>query len=293
VRRETADLMLLSTVTLWALNFTVSKYVLTHGLRPLAFSSTRYATAALLFVGITAVTERTVRVRGRDLPLLLGCALVLFVNQLGFIYALKFSSASTVALFFGTLPIFTGLFAALVGIERLTRRFAAAALVSFSGVALVAIGSQRGLSADLKGDVLALVGVATWAAYSVAIAPLMERYSPYRISVVVLSATTVLLALAGSRQLATQDWPSGRLVWAAFAFAVVGPLFATNLLWFRAIHRVGPSRSAMFANLQPFLAAVFALILLSESLAWLQIAGGLAIVAGILVSRARPAGPPE
>src|SRR5207247_3985919 len=107
--------MLLSTVTLWALNFTVSKYVLTHGLRPLAFSSTRYATAALLFIGITVIAEGSIGAHLRDLPLLLGCAVVLFVNQLGFIYALKFSSASTVALVFGTLPIFTGLFAALVG----------------------------------------------------------------------------------------------------------------------------------------------------------------------------------
>ena len=285
--------MLLSTVTLWALNFTVSKYVLTHGLRPLSFSSTRYAAAALIFVGITAVGERTLGVRARDLPLLLGCAVILFVNQLGFIYALRFSSASTVALVFGTLPIFTGLFAAMVGLERLTRRFAAAALLSFAGVALVAVGSDRGLSADVKGDLLALLGVATWAAYSVAIAPLMRRYSPYRISVVIISATTVLLALAGSHQLASQNWPRDRLLWAGFVFAVIGPLIATNVLWFRAIHRVGPSRSSMFANLQPVLAAVFALILLDESLAWLQIVGGVAIVAGILVSRGQALAPQE
>jgi drug/metabolite transporter (DMT)-like permease len=285
--------MLLSTVTLWALNFTVSKYVLTHGLRPLAFSSTRYAAAAAIFVGITAVGEGSLAVRVRDLPLLLGCAVILFVNQLGFIYALRFSSASAVALVFGTLPIFTGLFAAIVGLERLTRRFAAAALLSFSGVALVAVGSERGLSADVKGDLLALLGVATWAVYSVAIAPLMRRYSPYRISVVVLSATTLLLGLAASKQLASQEWPADRLLWAGFVFAVIGPLIATNVLWFTAIHRVGPSRSAMFANLQPFLAAVFALILLDESLARLQVVGGLAIVAGIVVSRGRALAPQE
>jgi drug/metabolite transporter (DMT)-like permease len=293
VRRQTADVMLLSTVTLWALNFTVSKYVLTHGFKPLAFSSTRYAAAAAIFVAITSATERTLYVRPRDLALLLGCAVVLLVNQLGFIYALKYTTASTVALVFGTLPIFTGLFAAAAGVERLTRRFATAALLSFAGVALVAVGSGRGISADLKGDLLALVGAATWAAYSVALTPLMRRYSPYRISVVVLSATTLLLALAGSRQLATQDWPSGRLLWAGFVFAVIGPLIATNVLWFRAIHRVGPSRSSMFANLQPFLAAVFALILLHESLAWLQLVGGVAIVAGILVSRSGMVAPQE
>jgi drug/metabolite transporter (DMT)-like permease len=57
------------------------------------------------------------------------------------------------------------------------------------------------------------------------------------------------------------------------------------VLWFRAIHRVGPSRASMFANLQPFLAAVFALLLLSESLSWIQVLGGIAIGVGIVASR--------
>ena len=33
-RPELADLMLLATVTLWALNFTVTKYVISHGFQP-------------------------------------------------------------------------------------------------------------------------------------------------------------------------------------------------------------------------------------------------------------------
>ena len=46
---------------------------------------------------------------------------MLFFNQLGFIYALHFTTASTVALVFGTLPIFTVLIATLSGVERATR----------------------------------------------------------------------------------------------------------------------------------------------------------------------------
>ena len=40
-------------------------------------------------------------------------------------------------------------------------------------------------------------------------------------------------------------------MWVCFAFAVVGPLFLTNILWFTAISRVGPSRASLFSNLQP------------------------------------------
>ncbi len=78
-------------------------------------------------------------------------------------------------------------------------------------------------------------------------------------------------------------------------FAVLGPLVLTNLMWFTAIDRVGPSRAALFANLQPFLAAVIALLLLSEKLTRYQVAGGLAIGAGIVLSRVGkpPLGPAE
>jgi drug/metabolite transporter (DMT)-like permease len=111
----------------------------------------------------------------------------------------------------------------------------------------------------------------------------MQRYSPYRISVVVIAATTVLLALAGSRQL-PHEWSAGKLVWAGFAFAVLGPLVLTNVLWFRAIDAVGASRASLFANLQFFLAAIFAVLMLSESISLIQLVGGAAIAAGILLA---------
>ena len=277
--------MLLVTVSIWALNFTVSKYILDSGFRPLSYSAVRYSAAALLFLAITYPRERSFRIDRRGLPLVVLAVGFLLVNQLSFVYALKFTTATTAALLFGTLPIFTALFSRLVGIERLGGRFWIAAVLSFAGVALVTVGSGKGVSANVKGDVLAVLGAATWGAYSVAISPLMRRYSPFRLSAVFLFAVSIALLLLGSRQLETQRYDLGWLVWAGFAFAVLGPLVLTNLLWFTAIDRVGPSRAALFANLQPFLAAIIALLLLSEKLTRLQVAGGLAIAAGIVLSR--------
>jgi drug/metabolite transporter (DMT)-like permease len=287
VRRPTADLMLLGTVGLWALNFTVSKYILEHGFHPLAYSSIRYACAAIIFAGITLAWEGSLRLSRRDLPISVFCTLVLFANQLSFVYALRFTTATTVALIFGTLPIFTALFARGSGVEHLPIRFWIAAGLSFAGVALVALGSGGKLSSNLKGDLLALSGSATWAAYSVAIGPLMRRYSPFRLSAVFLLAVTVALIAAGSRQVADQSFHFGALVWIGFAFAVLGPLVITNLLWFTAIDRVGPSRASLFANLQPFLAALVALVLLSEPITTVQIVGGIAIAGGILLASGR------
>jgi drug/metabolite transporter (DMT)-like permease len=280
-----ADLMLLVTMCLWALNFSATKYVLGHGVTPLAFATPRYATAAAIFAVLTVVLEGSLRAGRADLAVLGVCAVLLFVNQVGFTYSLKFSTATTVALVFGTFPIFAGIFAALRGIETITRRFVITAAISFSGVVLVAVGSGGAVSASLKGDAFALLAVATWAAYSIAVTPLMPRLSPYRISVYALGGAAILLALGGSHQLANESYPGSWRVWATFAFAVLGPLVLTNVLWFTAIERVGPSRAALFSNLQFFLAALFGIVLLSESITTVQIVGGVAIAAAIAFAR--------
>jgi drug/metabolite transporter (DMT)-like permease len=284
--------MLLGTVSLWALNFTVSKYILDKGFHPIAYSGVRYAAAALVFAAITLLWEGSLRIGRRDFTLTVSCVVVLLLNQLCFVYALAFTTATTVALLFGTLPIFTALLARGTGIERQGLRFWIAALLSFAGVALVAVGSGGRLSTDLKGDGLAIGGAATWAAYSVAITPLMRRYTPFRLSAVFLLAVTVPLLAIGAPQLSRQSFALPSLVWIGFAFAVLGPLVTTNLLWFTAIDRVGPSRASLFANLQPFLAAIVALIVLSEKITSLQMAGGLALAAGIVLApRVRPPSP--
>jgi drug/metabolite transporter (DMT)-like permease len=287
VRKPTADLMLVTTMCLWALNFTSSKYILTHGISPLAYAGPRYVLAATAFASLAFWRDGTLRVARRDLLLLGGASVVLFVNQIGFIYSLHFTTAATAALVFGTLPIFTAAIAAIAGIERPTRRFLVAAAISFAGVALVATGSNGALSTNLKGDGLALIGAAAWAGYSVLAAPAMMRYSPLRTSAWVVGGTAILLMIAGAGQLQREHYPASWLVWGAFTFAVFGPLVITNILWFTAIDRVGPSRASLFANLQFFLAALFGLVLLSESITVVQVVGGLAIAAAILLSRPR------
>lgn len=47
-------------------------------------------------------------------------------------------------------------------------------------------------------------------------------------------------------------------------------------------------RASLYTNLQPFLAAIFALLVLSERLGAFEIAGGFVIAGGLLLGRRRP-----
>src|SRR2546430_16663335 len=85
-RPELADLMLFATVLIWSLNFTVTKYVLNHGFKPLAYGGVRFSAAAVLFIGITWVRERSFRLHRRDIPFIFGAAAVgTFLNPHTFV----------------------------------------------------------------------------------------------------------------------------------------------------------------------------------------------------------------
>ena len=285
-------LALLLTIVLWALNLTLTRYVLTHGLEPLAYATVRYGLAAAIFVAIAILAERTFHVARGDLGLIGVAALLIFLNQLTFVYALDTTSASTIALILGATPAFAALIGLALGLERMSGRFWLASLVSFAGVGLVAVGAGGGVDGGLEGTLLGMATAATWAGYSVAVAPLMQRYSASRVSAIVISVAWVAIAAAGSRQTAEQDFSLSWEVWVLVLFATLGPLVVTTILWFRALGQIGASRATLIANLQPFVAAVFALVLLSEQMTLTQVAGGLLIGGGILLARRPRAQPP-
>ena len=263
--------MLLGTVLLWALNITVTKYVLTHGFQPLAYGTIRYFAAIVALLGLhlpprAVVPDRAERPAGSSL---LAAALI-FVNQLCFVYGRRSSTqrldGRAAARHDADLHRRSSRRAS--GSSSCARAFWIGAAVSFVGVGLIAAGAGGGFSADLaRRPARDRHRRRPGPCYSVAIAPLMRRYSPFRISALVLAIGWVPLALVehpAARAAGASRF--GWTIWLGFGYAVIGPLFLTNILWFTAIDRVGPSRASLFANLQPFFAVVFALLLLSETL---------------------------
>ncbi|HEY3462366.1 MAG TPA: DMT family transporter [Gaiellaceae bacterium] len=284
-RPSVVDAMLLGAVVLWALNVTVTKYMFEHGWLPLAYATIRYFVAIALFWVYTWWREGSFRIARADWIYVGIAAATIFVNQLCFVYSLEFAHASTVSLLFGSCPMFVGLISIAFRQADLQRSFWIGAGLTFAGVALIAAGAGGGLVSGWRGDLLAIALAVTWAGYTIAIAPLMRRYSPYRISALVLALGWAPLALVSIVQVGRQDFAFSGTVWLGFAYAVIGPLFLTNILWFTAVDRVGAARASIFNNMQPFFGVFFALLILSESLHALEIGGGVLIFAGIAYER--------
>lgn len=296
MRRVPAESLLLATVVFWSFNFTALRYAITHGFEPLAYAPLRWLLAGVALALLARLRKHSLRIGRRDLAIVGAASIVgIVINQVAFVYSLRLSSAATVALVFGTLPIFVSITAQLTGIERLSGRHWLATVTSFTGVVLVAAGAPGGLSANAGGIALALVTTSTFAIYSVAIAPTVRRNSPLAVNAISALIGGCLLGVVSATVLVDESWQAiDGLSWAALLYSALISIVLGNLFWFTAIDRVGPGRASLFANIQPFLGALFAVLVLSERLGAGQLLGGCVIAMGIaLGGRPRFAAPPS
>ena len=293
-RVDVVLVMAVATCTFWAANVAVVKWAISEW-QPLAYTADRLVVGTALFCGWVLLRERSLRVERRDLPLLaLAGGIGIAGNQISFMYAERYTTATTVSMLMAASPAFAALAAWLAGQERVTPRHWAGLGVAALGVLLVLRGSTGRIDlTSMRGDLLALLMAATWAIYSVLIRPLTRRYSASRISAVVLLFGAPILLGLSFHQVVGQDYGSlGGGAWVAIVYSLFFSLVFTNILWFGAISRAGAPRVTALLPLQPLLGAFFAIVFLGEDLALLQVAGGVVIVGGILLTRRRPEATP-
>ncbi len=283
-----ADLLLFTAVTLWGLNYSIVKFGLSE-IAPLAFPVFRFGVGGVVLLVILRLREGSIGVRREDLPLLALVGLFgITLSQISFVFALTNTSASDTALLGATAPIMTALLAAAVGLERSGRRFWVAVSIGLVGVVLIVVGGASGakLGSNLLGDGLALTNVFVSSVSVLPILPLLRRYSAHRILTYEMLIGTAILVPFAVPGLLAQDYAQVTLAgWGSLGYAVVFSGILTNLLYFTAIGRVGPSRAAVYQYLQSFLAVLFAVILLGEQITALQVLGGIVVVGSIIFGR--------
>jgi drug/metabolite transporter (DMT)-like permease len=116
--------------------------------------------------------------------------------------------------------------------------------------------------------------------------PLTNRIDTVRVGAYTMAGGALPLLAVAAPALAGADW--GRVppsVWAALCYSGLGALVVAYLFWYRGVRVLGPTRTAIYANLQPVIALLVAWALLGEVPTGWQWAGTAAIVAGVLLTR--------
>ena len=289
------DASLLLVVLIWGLNFPIIKVPLA-AMAPFTVNFFRFL-VSISVLGVLWAVEARRRGRSftrvfRDQPWAIsGLGLIGHLGyQVLFILGIARTGAGSAALIIAASPIWTALIGHASGVDRLRPPQWGGLLLSFVGVAAVVFAGEGQIDFSAEafvGNVMMLVGSIMWAIYTVLSRPIMARGAdPLGFTFFsVLMAIPVLFAL-GLVTLPATRWDAVT-AWTWLALLFSGGL-STGLayyLWNIAIRRVGPSQTAIFSNLVPFVALVAAYVMLREPVRPAQLVGGLLIVGGLVVMR--------
>ena len=248
-----------------ALRFIITGLVLllpaVHGLRGKAFS--RRDAAALAGLG------------------LLGVTLMSSLYHL----SITFLPANVAALVFSCNPVFVVLFAPLLLPEKITARKLAAVALCLSGIFVLARDRASGVS--LTGLLLMLTAIIIFAFYTVLFKKMTPRYGALPITAATgLIGGFFILPLAFGVEgmplamYGTADWMG--IAYLAFIGTALG-----YFLFIYGMGHVEAGTGSMAFFLKPFLAALFAWMVLDEALTLPLLIGGAFILGGMAVALGR------
>ena len=210
------------------------------------------------------------------------------IYQFFFVEGLARTSASDTALVVAASPAFIALIGRARGVERISAKGAMGICLSIAGIALVVFGSARPHSGEssLLGDVLVLCGSLTWATYTILLKPHTDRVSGFQLAALTMLGGAVPLLVIAWPAMMSAHWSAvPRAGWAALVYSSVFALVIAYYFWYHGVRVIGPTRTAMYSNLQPLIAVLVAWLVLGESPTPWQGVGAASIMSGLLLTR--------
>jgi drug/metabolite transporter (DMT)-like permease len=262
----------------------VGKAVLVH-LSPLAVAGLRVLVAAPVLLALAWRLERVRFPRGHLKELALLGFLGVFANQVLFIVGLARTTATNAAILMPSIPVFTVLVAAVLGVERLSKHRALGVGLAVVGALVLLDPTSFSLAGGTSlGDVLILLNCLAYAAYLVLQRPLLQR-----LPALTLIAWAFVLGGVGVLAVAVPSLAAAPLAvvpaaaWVGTAYIVLIPTALNYALNTWAIRRSSAALAATYTTLQPVVAALLGTAFLAERVGVRQLAGFTLIVGGLAI----------
>jgi drug/metabolite transporter (DMT)-like permease len=284
---SSTDVALLLLACVWGGNFAVVK----HGAEqfgPFAFNAVRVGLATVLLLAAVQV-RREPAISGAQWRALL--ALGLLGNglyQILFVQAIAHTRSANVAIVISSTPAMLALVGRVRGTDVLSSKAIAGVVVSIAGIGLVMLGGTAGGApgGSLTGDLLAFLAVWCWVAYTTMLRTYTEHVPPVTLSAVTMLGGAVPLLLVGVPELRRVPWSSlPTSAWGAVGYAGVLAIAIGYLVWYRGLRVLGPTRTAMYSNLQPIVALLVGALLLHETPTAWQMLGAMGTMLGLVLVR--------
>ncbi len=282
------DLLMLTIILIWGLNLSVIKISLRE-IPPLPFNGIRLLLSSFLLLVSLLISEKSLKINKEDSPKILFLSIIGHtIYQLLFIKGINYTTASNTSIILGTSPIVISIFSSYFKHEKIKPLGWLGIFLGFIGLYIVirGKGDPHLSSRTLKGDILLAIAVILWAYYSVSSKPLLKKYSPLKFTSITMSVGSILFFPFSFKEIENLKFSSISLpTWLWLIYSGAFALSFSLVIWFVSVKKVGNSQTAIYSNLQPVFAVVFAHFILSEKVTSNITAGAIIIFIGIYLAR--------
>jgi drug/metabolite transporter (DMT)-like permease len=250
-------------------------------LPPFFGAAVRFAIAGLLFFLITRF-RRLPRLGRRSIVGASLYGLLNFGATYGLLYyALVGLAAGTASVIMATVPLFTFMFAVLVGQERFTLRGVVGGILAVAGIAILSAGTLGG-DLDISYLVAAIFAAAAAAGSSV-LAKALSEVHPVNMNAFGMAAGALLL-VAGSLVVG-EPWsmPRESQTWIALGWLVIAGSMGLFQLFLYVIKRLTASATVYAVASMPLVAVVLGVLLLQQPVTLEVLIGGTLILSAVYV----------
>lgn len=278
-----AHLALAAVNLIYGCNYLVVKEITPEWLPPMALVVMRAVGAFVLFASLYFLWVKE-PIDRKDWPRLIACAMFgVAINMSLFIKGLSLTSPINASLIMITAPILVLIFSAFILKEKLTT-------LKIGGIILGALGAfyliwqtaDSVKSANWLGDLMIFINAASYALYLVLVKPLMKKYQPITVMVVVFGFGMFGISLVGAIDLGQSNLAAIPLnIWLAIAYVIVMVTFFTYLLNIYALTKLNPSVVGSYIYTQPIIASSLAVLMGKYPLSPAHLVAAILIFTGV------------
>ncbi|GLC30360.1 DMT family transporter [Clostridium omnivorum] len=253
----------------------------------LTFLRFSIATIIMYFI-MRAKGENKYRLKKKDIPVFLFTGFIgMFGYHVLFFTALKYTTAINSSIIGAANPIITSILGIIFLKDKVSLKRIVGILLSFTGVFLTITGASLDVIKSFTfnhGDLIMLLAVLMWAAYSIFSKIVMPRYSPLILTYYSFLFCTIILIPfviydAPWKLLGTVPYYS----YVSVIYMSVFPSVIGYLVQQISIKHIGPSKTSIFINLVPVFSIILSLTILGETLAPIKLLTAALIILGVYI----------
>lgn len=271
----------------WGLTPSASKLILEY-LSVESYSAIRYSFSGFIFLVVTLVKHRSLRLQLRDLPFLVTLGLLAYsLNSLGTLYGLKIGGVLNFALASSLNGIITATVAILLLKEKVGKYFIPAALFSLIGGFFLSWGKYDLSSLKIAGlSILLILGAYVFEALGFVYSKKMKARYPLTeyLAYLQLSAGIFMWILcASTNNLPREILAMPLTAWSALGFVVIFSCGICYFLLYWLLNHIEGHKLAFFDCFHTLAAALFGVLFFGDSFNLKMLIGGILLLFAVIL----------